>query len=99
MTDGTITAGRFSVSMLHTPGHSAGSACLLVDGVCFAGDTIFKGMIGRAVPTGAEGSGFGSGGAEAAGFAVATGGGVDGGVAGCGFSFSAGAESACRRLA
>jgi glyoxylase-like metal-dependent hydrolase (beta-lactamase superfamily II) len=36
---------RFKV--LHTPGHSEGSVCFLIDDVLFAGDLIFHGSIGR----------------------------------------------------
>jgi hydroxyacylglutathione hydrolase len=36
---------RFKV--LHTPGHSAGSVCFLVEGVLFSGDLLFRGSIGR----------------------------------------------------
>ena len=34
--------------MLHTPGHSLGSICLLGEGVLFSGDTLFNCGIGRA---------------------------------------------------
>lgn len=33
--------------VLHTPGHSEGSVCYLVDGALFAGDLIFRGSVGR----------------------------------------------------
>ncbi|MCR5276817.1 MAG: MBL fold metallo-hydrolase [Bacteroidales bacterium] len=50
MRDGQVieTAGlRFEV--IHTPGHSPGSCCFLVQGekVLFSGDTLFAGTIGR----------------------------------------------------
>ena len=35
------------IQVLHTPGHSRGSCCYLVDGALFAGDTLFAGSIGR----------------------------------------------------
>jgi len=41
-----VLAGPFSVDVLHTPGHSKGSVCLRVGGLCFAGDTIFRGNVG-----------------------------------------------------
>jgi glyoxylase-like metal-dependent hydrolase (beta-lactamase superfamily II) len=41
-----IAAGAFDVDVLHTPGHSKGSVCLRVGGVCFAGDTVFRGNVG-----------------------------------------------------
>ena len=34
-------------SVIHTPGHSKGSVCILIDNTLFAGDTIFKNSIGR----------------------------------------------------
>lgn len=33
--------------IIHTPGHSKGSICILIDDILFAGDTIFKDSIGR----------------------------------------------------
>jgi hydroxyacylglutathione hydrolase len=41
---------RFSV--LHVPGHSPGSICLLGDGVLICGDVLFRGSIGRTDITG-----------------------------------------------
>lgn len=34
-------------SIIHTPGHSKGSVCILIDDMLFAGDTVFCGSIGR----------------------------------------------------
>jgi len=40
--DGQIlTFGGISLKVLHTPGHSPGSVCLLVGKILFSGDTIF----------------------------------------------------------
>lgn len=36
-----------SLRVLHTPGHTAGSVCLLCEDVLFAGDTLFAGTCGR----------------------------------------------------
>jgi glyoxylase-like metal-dependent hydrolase (beta-lactamase superfamily II) len=36
-----------SLTVMHTPGHSPGSICLLGEGVLFSGDTLFAGGIGR----------------------------------------------------
>ena len=33
--------------MLHTPGHTPGSISLVLDGIAFTGDTLFKGSVGR----------------------------------------------------
>ena len=47
-TEGTILniAGLY-IHVLHTPGHTPGSVCLLVDDVIFSGDTLFAGSCGR----------------------------------------------------
>lgn len=43
----TITIGRVSLKVIHTPGHSPGGICLLGEGNLFSGDTLFVGGIGR----------------------------------------------------
>lgn len=41
------------IRTLHTPGHTAGSVCYLVDDAMFSGDTLFRNSIGRTdLPTG-----------------------------------------------
>lgn len=35
------------ISVLHTPGHTPGSVCLLVENTLFSGDTLFAGSCGR----------------------------------------------------
>jgi glyoxylase-like metal-dependent hydrolase (beta-lactamase superfamily II) len=42
-----IALGNSRVKVLHTPGHSPGSVCLLVEDVLFSGDTLFAGSVGR----------------------------------------------------
>ena len=42
-----ITLGEITLTVLHTPGHSGGSICLLGDGLVFTGDTLFQDGIGR----------------------------------------------------
>lgn len=42
-----LQIGGFDIQVIHTPGHSAGSVCYLIDGVLFSGDTLFQGTIGR----------------------------------------------------
>lgn len=42
-----IQIGSKNLEVIHTPGHSLGSICLLGDGFVFTGDTLFKGSIGR----------------------------------------------------
>ncbi len=46
---GEIRFGEIRLRVLHTPGHTAGSVCLLSneDGALFAGDTLFSGGWGR----------------------------------------------------
>ena len=51
----TISVGRLSVQCLATPGHTPGGICYRVDAesqrVCFVGDTLFAGSIGRSNPS------------------------------------------------
>jgi len=42
-----LALGELQLQVLHTPGHSPGGICLLVDGHLFAGDTLFAGSVGR----------------------------------------------------
>lgn len=42
-----VRAGDAALTVLHTPGHSAGSICLLGGGHLFSGDTLFAGSVGR----------------------------------------------------
>jgi hydroxyacylglutathione hydrolase len=42
-----VSAGELSLKVLHTPGHTPGSVCLLGDGHLFSGDTLFAGSVGR----------------------------------------------------
>jgi glyoxylase-like metal-dependent hydrolase (beta-lactamase superfamily II) len=43
----TVSVGRLPVTLLHTPGHTPGSQCLLVKGHLFSGDTLFIRACGR----------------------------------------------------
>ena len=43
----TLMLGDLVISVLETPGHSAGSVCLVVENAIFAGDTLFRGNCGR----------------------------------------------------
>ncbi len=46
--DNLVTAGGVTASVIHTPGHTPGSLCFLVEGgPLVAGDTLFQGSIGR----------------------------------------------------
>jgi len=42
-----IAWGRESLQVLHTPGHTPGSICLVGGGTVFSGDTLFAGSVGR----------------------------------------------------
>ncbi len=42
-----VVAGSVRLEVLHTPGHTPGSICLLGGGHLFAGDTLFAGSVGR----------------------------------------------------
>ena len=42
-----IMAAGLSFRVLHTPGHTPGSVCLITEDVCFSGDTLFAGSCGR----------------------------------------------------
>jgi glyoxylase-like metal-dependent hydrolase (beta-lactamase superfamily II) len=37
----------FEIKVFHTPGHSPGSVCYLINGFLFTGDTLFKNSVGR----------------------------------------------------
>jgi glyoxylase-like metal-dependent hydrolase (beta-lactamase superfamily II) len=43
----TLAVGRLTLTFLHTPGHTPGSQCFLVDGRLVSGDTLFIGSCGR----------------------------------------------------
>ena len=51
----TIAVGRLRVQCLATPGHTPGGICYRVDAesqrMCFVGDTLFAGSIGRSNPS------------------------------------------------
>ena len=42
-----IPIGNEVIRVIHTPGHSPGSVCFLIDDAVFVGDTLFAGSIGR----------------------------------------------------
>src|SRR3954471_22899312 len=43
----TIQVGEIDIQLLHTPGHTPGSQCFLVDGMLVSGDTLFLDGCGR----------------------------------------------------
>jgi glyoxylase-like metal-dependent hydrolase (beta-lactamase superfamily II) len=42
-----VSVGDFAVTLIHTPGHTPGSQCLLVNGRLISGDTLFLDGCGR----------------------------------------------------
>jgi len=47
-TEGTILKlAGLEIAVLHTPGHTSGSVCLLVENTILSGDTLFRGSCGR----------------------------------------------------
>lgn len=42
-----VTVGAVDIELVHTPGHTPGSQCFLVDGMLVAGDTLFLEGCGR----------------------------------------------------
>ena len=42
-----ISLGNLKIKVIHTPGHTRGSTCFLVDDRLFSGDTLLKNSIGR----------------------------------------------------
>lgn len=45
--------GDTKIQVLHTPGHTAGSVCYILNNYIFTGDTLFEGTVGRTdFPTG-----------------------------------------------
>jgi hydroxyacylglutathione hydrolase len=49
-----IRVGNLSIKCLHTPGHSPGSQCFLVEGCLISGDTLFVDACGRVDMPGGE---------------------------------------------
>jgi len=48
LSDGDIfNLSSYSIKVIHTPGHTAGSVCFFTDSIIFTGDTLFAGSVGR----------------------------------------------------
>src|SRR3989454_7411647 len=50
----TLRIGRLTLTFMHTPGHTPGSQCFLVDGRLVSGDTLFIGSCGRPALPGSD---------------------------------------------
>ncbi|NLI81469.1 MAG: MBL fold metallo-hydrolase [Deltaproteobacteria bacterium] len=42
-----LSFGGLTMKFIHTPGHTPGACCILIDGNLFTGDTLFVGAVGR----------------------------------------------------
>lgn len=51
-----LSVGSIDITLLHTPGHTPGSQCFLVDGKLVAGDTLFLDGCGRTDLPGSNGT-------------------------------------------
>lgn len=47
LVEGDMSIGDFDISVIVTPGHTAGGVCMIIQDVLFSGDTLFAGSIGR----------------------------------------------------
>ncbi len=52
--NGGFLEEQFGIKILHTPGHSPGSVCYLLDGILFSGDTLFCNGIGNTIFPGGD---------------------------------------------
>ena len=42
-----LSLGAHTITVMHTPGHTRGSVCYLIDDIMFCGDTLFRQSMGR----------------------------------------------------
>lgn len=47
-----VKIGKYEAKVLHVPGHTWGSICLVIDDIVISGDTLFAGSVGRVDLTG-----------------------------------------------
>jgi hydroxyacylglutathione hydrolase len=50
-----IDLGNSRIQVLHTPGHTPGSVCFLIEDLLFSGDTLFRNSVGRSDFSGSSG--------------------------------------------
>ena len=50
--DDVVEIGKYEAKVLHVPGHTWGSICLVIDKIVISGDTLFAGSVGRVDLTG-----------------------------------------------
>lgn len=46
--EGDLSVGDIDLSVFHTPGHTKGGVCFLIENILLSGDTLFAGSVGRA---------------------------------------------------
>lgn len=61
LAEGEVEIGSFHFRILHVPGHSSGGCAVVMEDVCFCGDIIFAGSIGRTDLPGGDGRALVSG--------------------------------------
>lgn len=50
-----LTLGNVKIKLMHTPGHTGGSCCFIIEDCIFTGDTVMAGTIGRTdLPTASD---------------------------------------------
>lgn len=52
--EGELSVGRLTLHVIHTPGHTPGSMCIIADGAVLTGDTLFPGGPGATHGVSAE---------------------------------------------